>query len=252
MYPVISATMSLSGLLDFQPSNQDIQKPAQDKEKPSLSGHTSPSYSPSLFSVRTDDKTLPDNTISVHCNSSFQSRLFPSETPVDADPIVTAEQMAVSTLPSTGSKASKKKKKLKKKKALRAAHVPENSDTEQDASDSKPFRKVKSIKVPKGDKVTTSTPPKKEEAGAAQEGNRKKDQNESDTSLEFVEVPKCPLEVVAITSSASGDEKPDSPSKRGSLSSSEQLLREVARSGYDEVSSTSELGINCRDGISRR
>ncbi|XP_062973737.1 zinc finger protein 106 isoform X1 [Elgaria multicarinata webbii] len=255
VYPVISATMSLSGLIDFQEPNQDIQKPVPDKGRTRLSGHPSPSYSPSLFLVKTEENKTPvGNTISEQCSSSFQSQSFPSELPADKDPKQTTEQpeqMAVSTLVSMESKLSKKKKKLKKKKALRAARVPENSDTEQDISDSKPYRKVKTIKVPKGEKVTTSTPPKQEDAEDAQEGKRKKEENESDTSLEFVEVPKSPLEVVAISSPESGDEKPDSPSKRDALNSSEQLLREASRSGYDEVSSTSEIGTNYRDGIDR-
>ncbi|XP_054826693.1 zinc finger protein 106 [Eublepharis macularius] len=254
-YPVISAAMSLSGLLDFQQANQDTQDPASDKETASLSDHISLSCSASLLSVKTEeDKSPADSLISEQCTSSFLSRKFPSEAPVDEDLKRTTEQpeqMAVSTLVSIETKVSKKKKKLKKKKALRATHVPENSDTEQDISDSKPFRKVKSVKGPKGEKVTTSSPPKQEDADAIQERNGKKDENESDTSLEFVEVPKSPLEVVAITSSESGDEKPDSPSKRDSLSSSEQVLREASRFGYDEVSSTSEIGTNCRDGIER-
>ncbi|XP_048340113.1 zinc finger protein 106 [Sphaerodactylus townsendi] len=242
LYPVISATMSLSGLIDFQQLNQDIQDPLPDEETPRVSG-----CSPSLDSVKTKENKDPaDKPITEQCSSSLQSRTFPSEPPMN-DPkqaMEQREQMAVCKL-------SKKKKKLKKKKALRAAHVPENSDTEQDISDSKPFRKVKSIKGSKGEKVTTSTPPKQEDTEATVGKNGKKDENNSDTSLEFVEVPKSPLEVVAITSSESGDEKPDSPSKRDSLSSSEQLLREASRSGYDEVSSTSEIGTNYSDGIGR-
>ncbi|XP_060118911.1 zinc finger protein 106 isoform X1 [Heteronotia binoei] len=255
VYPVISAAMSLSGLIHFQQPNQDIQDPFPDKETTILSGLSPLSCSPLLASVKTEENIgSADNPISEQCTSSFQSRTSPSETPVNEDTqraTEQSEQMAVSTVVSIDSKVSKKKKKLKKKKALRAAHVPENSDTEQDISDLKPFRKVKSVKVPKGEKVTTSTPPKQEDVEAAEEKNGKKDENESDTSLEFVEVPKSPLEVVAITSSESGDEKPDSPSKRDSLNSSEQVLREASRSGYDEVSSTSEIGTNYRDGIGR-
>lgn len=248
--------MSLSGLIDFQQPSQDSQDPIPDKETTSIPGVFPLSCSPPLALVKTEENKGPaDNPISEQCTSSFQSRTSPSETPVTEDlKLATeqSEQMAVSSLVSINSKVSKKKKKLKKKKALRATHVPENSDTEQDISDLKPFRKVKSIKVPKGEKVTTSTRPKQEDAEATEKKKGKKDENESDTSLEFVEVPKSPLEVVAITSSESGDEKPDSPSKRDSLSSSEQLLREASRSGYDEVSSTSEIGTNYRDGSGRK
>ncbi|XP_077178863.1 zinc finger protein 106 [Paroedura picta] len=250
-YPVISVAMSLSGLIDFQQPNQDIQDPVPDKETTSLSGL---SCSLPLASVKAEENGPPNPPVSEQCTSSFHSRTSPSETPVNEDPkraTRQSKQVVVSTLVSVDSKVSKKKKKLKKKKTLRAAHVPENSDTEQDISDSKAFRKVKSTKVPKGEKVTTSTPPKQEDAEATEGKNGKKDENESDTSLEFVEVPKSPLEVVAITSSESGDEKPDSPSKRDSLSSSELILREAARSGYDEVSSTSEIGTNYRDSAGR-
>ncbi|XP_042308380.1 zinc finger protein 106 [Sceloporus undulatus] len=250
LYPVITAAMSLSGLFDFQEPNQDMQKPASDKGRTRLSDPSSLSYSPLLLTVHTKERGPGDSAVSEQCSTSLQSQTFPTNPSVKEDPkIEQSEQMAVSTLVSFESKISKKKKRLKKKKALRAAtRVPENSDTEQDVSDSKPFRKVKTIKVPKGEKVTTSTPPKQEDA--AEEG-KKKDENESDTSLEFVEVPKSPLEVVTIASSESGDEKPDSPSKRNALSSSEQLLKEPSRSGYDEVSSTSEIGTDYRDCIAR-
>nr|XP_020649368.1 zinc finger protein 106 [Pogona vitticeps]XP_020649369.1 zinc finger protein 106 [Pogona vitticeps]XP_020649370.1 zinc finger protein 106 [Pogona vitticeps]XP_020649371.1 zinc finger protein 106 [Pogona vitticeps]XP_020649372.1 zinc finger protein 106 [Pogona vitticeps] len=254
LYPFTTPAMSLSGLIEFQEPDQDIQKSLPNKGKTRLSGHSCINGSPMLLSVKSEENKAPaDNATSEQCSSSFQSQAFLPESYVSEDPRQTTEQpeqMAVSTLVSTEGKTSKKKKKLKKKKALRAAaQLPENSDTEQDVSDSKPFRKVKTIKVPKGEKVTTSTPLKQEDA--AQEGKQKKDENESDTSLEFVEVPRSPLEVVAITSSESGDEKPDSPSKRDALNTSEQLLKEASRSGYDEVSSTSEIGTNYRDGIAR-
>ncbi|XP_039182898.1 zinc finger protein 106 isoform X2 [Crotalus tigris] len=205
----------------------------------------------SISSLKTQDKITPmGNTISKPCtgsreSQSFSFRLATNEN--DKQATEQPEQMAISTMGTTEFKISKKKKKLKKKKALRAARVPENSDTEQDVSDSKPFRKVKAVKIPKGEKVTTSTPPKQEDA---QERKRKKE-NDSDTSLEFVEIPKSPLEVVAITSSESESEKPDSPSKRDTLNATEKLLREPSRSSYDEVSSTSEIGVNYKDGIGR-
>ncbi|XP_063145959.1 zinc finger protein 106 isoform X2 [Candoia aspera] len=253
-YPVISASMSLSGLIDFQEPNQDIHKPVPDTRGTMISGHSSPTYSGSTFSMKTRDKTIPaGNTISEPCISCFENQSFPSALASDKDNKQVTErpeQVGISTLVSMEFKTSKKKKKLRKKKALRAARVPENSDTEQDVSDSKPFRKVKALKIPKGEKVTTSTPPKQEDDEAAQERKRKKE-NESDTSLEFVEVPKSPLEVVAINSSESESEKPDSPSKRDTLSSTEKLLRVPSQSGYDEVSSTSEIGVNYKDGIGR-
>ncbi|XP_060616906.2 zinc finger protein 106 [Anolis sagrei] len=256
LYPVINAAMTLSGFLDFQEPNQDIQNLVSDKEMTKLSGPASISYSPLHLSMQTEEeKVSGDKTISEQCSSSLQSQSFPSDPSVKEDSkrtIEQPEQMAVSTLNPLESKMNKKKKKkkLKKKKALRAAaRVPENSDTEQDVSDSKPLRKVKAIRAPKGGNVTTSSLPKQEDT--PKEGKNAKDEDESDTSLEFVEVPKSPLEVVTIPSSESGDEKPDSPSKRIALNSSEQILREASRSGYDEVSSTSEIGTIYRDGVAR-
>ncbi|XP_066487084.1 zinc finger protein 106 [Tiliqua scincoides] len=246
LHPVISATASVSGLTDFQQPDEDVENPSSDKRRASLSGHSFPRCSP--LSGKTEETKSPaDSAFSEPCNSSSQNQIFPSEMPVDEDPMTEQpEQMAISTLVSSESKVNKKKKKLKKKKALRAARVPENSDTEQDISDSKPFRKVKVLKVPTTAKVTTSTPPKQE---FGEENTRKQD--ESDTSVELVEVAKSPLEVVSISSSESGDEKPDSPSKRDAFNFLEQVLREESRSGYDEVSSTSEIGTNYKDGIGR-
>lgn len=252
LYPVITASMSLSRLIDFQEANQNIQKSVPNVVETRLSDHSSPTCSGSISSLKTQDKIIPvGNTISEPCSGSLESRPFTSELATKGNnkrATKQPEQAAISTMGAAEFKISKKKKKLKKKKALRAAHVPENSDTEQDVNDSKPFRKAKAAKVPKGEKVTTSTPPKQEDA---QERKRKKE-NDSDASLEFVEVPKSPLEVVAITSSESESEKPDSPSKRDTLNATERLLREPSRSSYDEVSSTSEIGVNYKDGIGRR
>lgn len=235
------------GLIDFHQPDEDADKPAPDNGRATLPGHSFPRCSP-LLGKTEETKSSEDNDISEQHSSSLQNRIFPSEIPVDEGPITERpEQMAASTLISSESKLNKKKKKLKKKKALRATRVPENSDTEQDVSDTKPFRKFKMLKVPTPEKVTTSTPPKQD---GVEERRRKQD--ESDTSVELVEVTKSPLEVVSITSSESGDEKPDSPSKRDAFSPSEQVLREESRSGYDEVSSTSEIGTNYKDGISRR
>ncbi|XP_026565353.1 zinc finger protein 106 isoform X1 [Pseudonaja textilis] len=254
LYPVITASMSLSELIDFQKANQDIQKSIPNMMGTRLSGHSSPTNSGSVSSVKTQGKISPvGNTISGPCTGSFESQSCTSELAANENnkqPTEQPEQMAFSTMVSMEFKVSKKKK-LKKKKALRAARVPENSDTEQDVCDSKPIRKVKTVKIPKGGKVTTSIPPKQVDSVAAQERKRKNEENDSDTSLEFVEVPKSPLEVVAINSSESEREKPDSPSKRDTLSSTEKLLRESSRSGYNEVSSTSEIGVNYKDGIGR-
>jgi hypothetical protein len=156
------------------------------------------------------------------------------------------EQQAESSLTSAETKGNKKKKKLRKKKTLRAAHVPENSDTEQDVFTAKPVRKVKSGKVTKGEKVTTST---WEDSRPGREQESVRDEPDSDSSLELLEVPNPQLEIVAIDSSESGEEKPDSPSKKDVWSSAEPNLLETSRSGCDEVSSTSEIGTRYKDGI---
>ncbi|XP_070613839.1 zinc finger protein 106 [Erythrolamprus reginae] len=256
LYPVITASMSLLELIDFQKANQNIQKSIPNMMGTSLSGHSSPTNSGSVSSVKTPGRITPaGNTISEPCTRSFESQSLTSKLAANENNKQSTEQpeqTAISTMVTMEFKISKKKKKLKKKKALRAAvRVPDNSDTEQDVSDSKPIRKIKTVKIPKGEKVTTSTPPKPKDGVAAQERNRKKEENDSDASLEFVELPKSPLEVVAINSSESESEKPDSPSKRNIFSSTDKLLRESSRSGYDEVSSTSEIGVNYKDNIGR-
>ena len=68
----------------------------------------------------------------------------------------------------------------------------------------KPARKVKTAKAAKGAKVTTSQ--------TGQEQGTARDEPDSDSSLEVLEVTNPQLEVVAIDTSESGDEKPDSPS----------------------------------------
>ncbi|XP_075783345.1 zinc finger protein 106 isoform X2 [Pelodiscus sinensis] len=253
VYPVISAIMSLSELTTcFQQTNQDVHKPATDKGRTILSGNPS-SQSPSIVNkkgvIETQESTLLDQCSSSLSNHSHALKVslgkaskLPAEQP---------EQQAESTLISSENKGKKKRKKLRKKKTLRAAHVPENSDTEQDVIDSKPIRKVKSGKVPTARKVIRSTFPKQEDGGATREVERNKNDDESDASLELVETTNPQSEVVAITSSESGDEKPDSPSKRDTKRSSEQTSVEAFRSGYDEVSSTSEIGTNYMDGINR-
>ncbi|XP_050752848.1 zinc finger protein 106 isoform X9 [Gymnogyps californianus] len=182
------------------------------------------------------------------CASRAEEVEQKDEMPMDKTPKLSAEpseqQTATTVVPAE--KGNRRRRKLRKKKTLRAAHVPENSDTEQDIIDSKPLRKVKGGKVPKGEKVTTSTPPRQEDGATAQTA-RNKHEDDSDASLELVEVPAPQCEVVDVGSSESGDEKPDSPSKRDSRSCVDQAVLEVSCSGYDEVSSTSEIGTNYRD-----
>ncbi|NXI92773.1 ZN106 protein, partial [Psophia crepitans] len=248
VYPVISATISLSELAScFQHANQDVHKPAEDRGNAGLPGNPSP-HSLSVFSKRETNDTVTESFLRDQCGTSLPKRSVLLEMPVDKTPRLSAEpsekQVATTVVPAE--KGNRRRRKLRKKKTLRAAHVPENSDTEQDIIDSKPVRKAKGGKVPKGEKVTTSTPPR-QEGGASAQTARNKDENDSDASLELVEVPAPQCEVVDVGSSESGDEKPDSPSKRDSRHSVDHAVLEASCSGYDEVSSTSEIGTNYRD-----
>ncbi|XP_075281320.1 zinc finger protein 106 isoform X3 [Opisthocomus hoazin] len=248
VYPVISATISRSELAAcFQHANQDIHKPAADRGKDGLPENPS-SHSLSVFSRREANDTMTERFLLDQCSTSVPKHSVLLEMPMDRTPKLSAEpskqQMATTVVPAE--KGNRRRRKLRKKKTLRAAHVPENSDTEQDIIDSKPVRKAKGGKVPKGEKVTTSTTPRKEDGTPAQTA-RNKNENDSDASLELVEVPAPQCEVVDVGSSESGDEKPDSPSKRDSHSSVDQTVLEASCSGYDEVSSTSEIGTSCRD-----
>ncbi|KFQ32335.1 Zinc finger protein 106, partial [Mesitornis unicolor] len=243
VYPVISATISISEMAAcFQHTNRDVHQHAANRGKAELPEN------PSVFSKKEADDTVTESSLLDRSGASLPKHSVLLEMPVDKTLKLSAEpseqQMATTIVPAE--KGNRRRRKLRKKKTLRAAHVPENSDTEQDVIDSKPVRKAKSGKGPKGEKVTTSTPPGRE-VGAAAQTARNKNANDSDASLELVELPEPPCEVVAVGSSESGDDKPDSPSKRDSRRSVDQAVLEASCSGYDEVSSTSEIGTSCRD-----
>ncbi|KAK2103599.1 hypothetical protein P7K49_017455 [Saguinus oedipus] len=250
VYPVITARLSLSE------STESFREPSQELKSSVEQRHTrnrenSPSsQSAGLSSINKEgEEPIKSNSGSEACTSSFLRLSFASETPLEKEshsPADQPEQQAESTLTSAEIRGSKKKKKLRKKKTLRAAHVPENSDTEQDILTVKPVRKVKGGKLIKGGKVTTST---WEDSRTGQEQESVRDEPDSDSSLEVLEIPNPQLEVVAIDSSESGEEKPDSPSKKDIWNSTEQNLLETSRSGCDEVSSTSEIGTRYKDGI---
>ncbi|XP_017371770.1 zinc finger protein 106 isoform X1 [Cebus imitator] len=250
VYPVITARLSLSE------STESFREPSQELKSSVEQRHTrnrenSPSsQSAGLSSINKEgEEPTKSNSGSEACTSSFLRLSFASETPLEKDPHSPAdqpEQQAESTLTSAETRGSKKKKKLRKKKTLRAAHVPENSDTEQDILTVKPVRKVKGGKLIKGGKVTTST---WEDSRTGQEQESVRDEPDSDSSLEVLEIPNPQLEVVALDSSESGEEKPDSPSKKDIWNSTEQNPLETSRSGCDEVSSTSEIGTRYKDGI---
>ncbi|NXF07260.1 ZN106 protein, partial [Smithornis capensis] len=251
MYPVISATLSLSELIAcFQHTNQDVHKPAADRGTPGLPESPFP-HSLSVCSKKEANDAVAEGFLLDQCSTSL-SKHSVLEMPMDKNPKLSAEpskqHLTATVVPAE--KGNRRRRRLRKKKTLRAAHVPENSDTEQDMIDSKPVRKVKCGKVPKGEKVTTSTPPR-EENGATAQRARNKNENDSDASLELVEVPAPHCEVVDVGSSESGDEKPDSPSKKDSGNSVDQALLEASCSGYDEVSSTSEIGTNYGNDVKR-
>ncbi|XP_072195245.1 zinc finger protein 106 isoform X3 [Excalfactoria chinensis] len=251
VYPVISATISLSELTAcFQQTNQEVHKPAVDRGKAGLSENPSPSLS--TLSKREANGTVTESFLLDQCSTLLPNHSVLLEMPTDKTPKLSAEpleQQAANTVVPV-EKGNRRRRKLRKKKMLRAAHVPENSDTEQDIIDCKPIRKLKNGKVPKGEKVTTSAPQKQGD-GAGIQAARNKDENDSDASLELVEVATPQCEVVDIGSSESGDEKPDSPSKRESCRTVDQAVLEASCSGYDEVSSTSEIGTSYGDDMRR-
>ncbi|XP_049469392.1 zinc finger protein 106 isoform X2 [Panthera uncia] len=249
VYPVIPAALSLSELTEsFHEPSQEL-KFSTEQGNTRNRDNTASSQPTGLPSLNKEDEPIKGNSGSEACTSSFPRLSFASETPLEKEPHSPAdqpEQQAESTLTSAETRGNKKKKKLRKKKTLRAAHVPENSDTEQDVFTAKPVRKVKTGKSTKGGKVTTST---WEDSRTGPEQESVRDEPESDSSLEVLEIPNPQLEVVAIDSSESGEEKPDSPSKKDIWNSTEQNSLETSRSGCDEVSSTSEIGTRYKDGI---
>ncbi|XP_044774291.1 zinc finger protein 106 isoform X2 [Neomonachus schauinslandi] len=244
LYPVITATLSLSEV------TESFHEPSEELKFSMEQGNTSNrGNAPSSQPADLHEELVKGNSGSEACTSSFPRLSFVPETPLERDPhspVDQPEQQAESTLTSAETRGNKKKKKLRKKKTLRAAHVPENSDTEQDVFTAKPVRKVKTGKSTKGGKVTTST---WEDSRTGPEQESVRDEPDSDSSLEVLEIPNPQLEVVAIDSSESGEEKPDSPSKKDIWNSTEQNSLETSRSGCDEVSSTSEIGTRYKDGI---
>ncbi|XP_005364368.1 zinc finger protein 106 isoform X4 [Microtus ochrogaster] len=245
VYPATPAALTSESTESCLEANRDKNSPVGQVNSRSRENSLS-SQSPERPGINKGEESAKGSSGSEACSSSFLRLSFTPETPVEKETHSPAEQQAESTLASAETRGSKKKKKLRKKKTLRATHVPENSDTEQDVFTAKPARKTKAGKVAKGGKVTTSTwgdsrPGREQEPLGAEP--------DSESSLEVLEVPNPQLEVVAIDSSESGEEKPDSPSKKDSWSSAEQNPVEASRCGCDEVSSTSELGTRYKDGV---
>lgn len=247
-YPAIPAVITSESTENCQEVNQDMNFSVEQGNSRSRE-NSPPCQSPDPPGVNKGEESAKGSSGSEASSTSSLRLSFTPETPAEKEtqsPADQPEQQAESTLTSAETRGSKKKKKLRKKKTLRATHVPENSDTEQDVFTAKPVRKVKTGKAAKGGKVTTST------WGDSQTGREQetaRDEPDSESSLEVLEVPNPQLEVVAIDSSESGEEKPDSPSKKDTWTAAEQNSIETSRSGCDEVSSTSELGTRYRDGV---
>lgn len=245
VYPATPAALTSESTESCLEAKRDKNSPVGQVNSRSRENSLS-SQSPERPGINKGEESAKGSSGSEACSSSFLRLSFTPETPVEKETHSPAEQQAESTLASAETRGSKKKKKLRKKKTLRATHVPENSDTEQDVFTAKPARKTKAGKVAKGGKVTTST---REDSRTGREQEPLGAEPDSESSLEVLEVPNPQLEVVAIDSSESGEEKPDSPSKKDSWSSAEQNPVEASRCGCDEVSSTSELGTRYKDGV---
>ncbi|XP_046871098.1 zinc finger protein 106 [Hypomesus transpacificus] len=105
-------------------------------------------------------------------------------------------------------KTGKRVRKLKKKRVLRQAQGPEqgqNSDTELEGeSSSRPHRRLRQRRRPGGAQVSTSTSTTMEgaeDASGPQSPATKPGKGDSDSSLEMVEIPQAPLEVVTLDTS---------------------------------------------------
>ncbi|CAH2328428.1 zinc finger 106 isoform X1 [Pelobates cultripes] len=233
VYPIITATMSLSELTSGfpllnreesidRPSNSDVQSLSQIHSTDNIKqNHSSSEVEVVSLQDHMHNETAPFVMSSQEANNCLASP--------------PAEQQAESTLQIIETKIGKKKKKLRKKKTLRAAHVPDNSDTEQDTCSLKPLRKVRGRRYSKEATVSTSTSLEQDHEVTVQDAETNKGDNDSDSEVELVEIPTQQFEVVTIDSHFE-DDKPDSPSKMNIVNSSKGHS-EV----YDEVTSTSEL-----------
>ncbi|NP_001182712.1 zinc finger protein 106 [Xenopus tropicalis] len=229
VYPVITATISLSEQANNLPmvKNEFFQKPR-------ISETPSPSFEFSQVNCKQERESSDHTTENPSPPQALSMPACPQKTNNNSAGPATG-LMVESTLSVMETRAGKKKKKLRKKKTLRAAHVPDNSDTEQDIYTGKPVRKVRSRRCSKETVVSTSTSVEQEPDATSQETEQTKDNNDSDSNVELVEIPLRQFEVVPIDSD---DEKPDSPSKM------DMVISRQANSDANEVTSTSEIGTN--------
>ncbi|KAG8560826.1 hypothetical protein GDO81_015145 [Engystomops pustulosus] len=227
VYPVITASMSLS----------ELTSPFPPVGKTSVSTATSPHLCGSQKTDSDSTENRPAPVQSPHEGQAPTYTISTQEATCSAGPT----DQGQATVIMIETKSGKKKKKLRKKKTLRAAHVPENSDTEQDIGACKPVRKVKCRRPSKETTVSTSTSVEQEGDTASQEAELNRE--DSDSNIEVMEIRNPRFEVVEVESH-SDDEKPDSPSKI------EDFAR-LKQGDNDEVTSTSELGTNYSEEISR-
>ncbi|XP_077118631.1 zinc finger protein 106 isoform X2 [Ranitomeya variabilis] len=224
LYPIITASMSLSEL----PS------------KFSPIGKTSVSIATSALVSgfnRTDSDSAENHPASIQSLQQGQATTPFLSTKANTCSSCPAEQ-GEATIITTETK-TEKRKKLRKKKTLRAAHISENSDTEQDFNACKPVRKLKCRRQSKETVVSTSTSVEQEGDTASQEAEPNREDNDSDSNIEVMEIRNPRFEVVEVDT-RSDDEKPDSPSK---IDLGDLVCSSHAETN-DEVTSTSELGTN--------
>ncbi|XP_068110115.1 zinc finger protein 106 [Hyperolius riggenbachi] len=227
VYPIITATISLSELASKFPAHIDRQSVSTATSPPRLS-------QPPCLALKHSSERVTASITTTLQSQSLSVSISPKENNCSTAP----SEHVDSTLVTAEAKVSKKKKRLRKKKTLRAAHVPENSDTEQEVS--KPIRKIKGRRLSKEGTVSTSTSVEQDGDTGSHDAEMNKD-NDSDSSIEVMEVPNPRYEVVEIDSMSDG-EKPDSPSKDNPLELA--CLNQSRTDTNDEVTSTSELGTN--------
>ncbi|XP_066464562.1 zinc finger protein 106 isoform X2 [Eleutherodactylus coqui] len=233
LYPIITASISLSELTSKFP--------------PIAKTSVSIATSPHLFSPQgTDSDSTENHPPPVESPQLGKAPMFMMPTQVktcSAGPTEHEEPTVITIEKRTG----RKKKKLRKKKTLRAAHIPENSDTEQDTDVTKPVRKVRCRRASKETTVSTSTSVEQEGDNASQEAELNREDNDSDSNIEVLEIRNPRFEVVEVESH-SDDEKPDSPSKIDLADFVCSRHGDIETN--DEVTSTSELGTSYSEEIS--
>ncbi|XP_073410277.1 zinc finger protein 106 isoform X2 [Dendrobates tinctorius] len=224
LYPIIAASMSLSELTcKFPPigktnvciARSPLVSGSHRTDSDSIENHPAPIQNPQQGQGTTLFLSTQENTCSTGPTEQGEARFIMNETKTE------------------------KKKKLRKKKTLRAAHIPENSDTEQDFNAFKPIRKVKCRRPSKETVVSTSTSVEQECDNASQEAEPNREENDSDSAIEVMEIRNPRFKVVEVDT-RSDDEKPDSPSK---IDLGDLVFSSHTQTN-DEVTSTSELGTN--------